>query len=124
MSESPPIMEVPSIKTKTLAEDAPRAWEGEHIFSEQEVMDALEGIAPSDGKKVTERVMSHDGTLLELYARVPGTDVGYQYVIKGANKNALDRTVILKIDYENKDSEVIYYAEEVAEYKDGEWKKL
>jgi len=118
-------MEAKKVKTITRGQDHPREWEGERIFTEDEVIAAVLEIVGSEGWDTTERVLSHDGVLLESYLRKVGSDVGYQYVIKGAHKNALSRTVIIKIDYMSADfaADDLCGAEEIAEYRDGKWVK-
>lgn len=87
-------------------------------------MDVLKEIVPLAEITVTEQVVSHDGALLQLDTRVPGSNVGYLYIVKGANISVVERTVIIKIDYDDKDSEHVDYAEEIAVYKDGAWTKV
>jgi hypothetical protein len=104
---------------------SPKAEQEERALSKEEVKAAARELFPGIGEfKIHEFSYSPEGALLELYMRVPGSDVGYQYVREGAHKNALDRTVIYKIDYMGKDSEDVYYSQEIAIYKDGAWVKL
>jgi len=121
-----PVVEVAPIKTKTLGEGGSTGWENETTFTAEEVVKALKEINPAVGDvKVIEQMVSHEGVLLRVDLRAPGSTSGYSYMLKGKHgpRNGSKVTKIERIDYAGPDSEDVEYAEIVAEYQNDAWVK-
>ena len=119
------VAEAAPIKIKTLNEGESTGWEGEQTFTVEEVIAAVKERETSAGDiKVTDKIVNHDGTLLSMSMRAPGSDIGYSYVLRGVHgKTFRARTIIDRIDYADGGSDEVTYAEEIAEYKEGKWIK-
>ncbi len=113
------------VKVTKLAEGVSTGWEGERTFTEEEVIFAVKEIVLGAGEiQVTDKTVNHEGVLIALFVRAPGSDVSYSFVLKGDHgRNSRTRTVIDRIDYASPDSEEIVYSEEIAEEKNGVWVK-
>lgn len=118
-----PGAEAMPIPTKRLNQGESTGWEGERVFTVEEVVAAVKEVDALAGDvQVTDQVVSHEGLLLSMSMRAPGSEIGYSYMLKGTHGGSFHtRTVIERIDYDKPDSELVTFAEEIAEYKDGAW---
>ncbi len=117
--------EVKKVTTKTLGEGGSTGWEGERTFTAEEVIAAVKELDQKAGNvEVTDQLVSHEGVLLSVSLRVPGSASGYSYMLKGNHGGSFrTRTVIDQIEYASSDSEVVVFAMEIAECKNGVWVK-
>lgn len=120
----PVILETP-VNTKVLAEGVSTGWESESRFTAEDVATALRGLFPeAKDARVTDRTMNHEGVLIALSMRAPGSPTGYEFVLKGKHgKIARTRTLIDRIDYKGPDSNETDWSEEIMQFKNGKWEK-
>lgn len=126
--ESQPEKVKKEVKVKIIAEGASTGWEGEQTLTEGAVMEAIKELVGANvgDVEITDKVLSHDGVILSLHVRAPGSASSYYYMLKGVHGvggSFTERTHIGCIDYKGPDSEDVYFAEEIAEYAEGAWKK-
>ena len=120
------VPETAPAKIKTLREGESTGWEGEQTFTAEEVIAMVKEQDPSAGDiQATDKLVNHDGTLLSMSMRAPGSAPGYSYVLKGVHGGTFrSRTIIDRIDYTAADSDKVDWVEEIAEYKNGAWVRV
>ncbi|MFA4953916.1 MAG: hypothetical protein WC641_01225 [Patescibacteria group bacterium] len=118
-------VETKKVKIKKLGEGASTGWEGERTFTAEEVITAIRELDAKAGDvEVTDQLISHEGVLLSMSVRTPGSASGYSFMLKGNHGASFrSRTVIESIDYAGPSSESVTFAQEIAEYKNGAWVK-
>lgn len=87
MKENPPSYDVRvedgNVKIKRLGEGVSTGWEGERLFTTEEVMAAVKELDPkAEDLCVTDKLLSFEGVLLSASLRAPGSVIGYSFMMK------------------------------------------
>lgn len=122
--QAAPAVEDAKVNVRTLAEGVSNGWEKEQTLTIEQVMVAIQELdveIAGGSLVVTDKLFSHDGTLLSMDARDAAGDGGVSYMLIGNHgRSRSSATLLERIRY---DDDIPMGGDIIAEYIKGAWVK-